>query len=1013
MSRLLPSRGFKVGGGSIVIVDPDADYPSIEVVTPATISQAGSGQPITGTIAAFSAINAAGIATEETHHVFRGGVLLGDADGDESVLPYTPVEADDDVTFEIRSRASLSIAGLGLTITAVSNASLAANVPPAVALSQVTQGSVIFPFTGEANSVGNSWDGAAYIVVPDGGSIVMADPLPAVSTIGAAVINGVMIDPLHGGTPALDQRVAYSASRLAIFPAELTAGQIVLKAISQPTLRAGANGLRDGVIQEYAVCHILSASQFAALGSTLADKLSPTPWGWTGRTTKTWRTVTTAALLTALGSRAAGASMPADLAATVARFDRFNPGLISSYGLSGNLGYQYVSVHDFGHASSSPTNYGERLTKLMSAMSLLLISDAAPASKAAVLRRMITLGSHHFDTQKGRGIPENGNGAHLQFMLAAMVLGLAATGRTLEIPDIPSVAPENILSQPFIFDAAKVARLVPHTSGSEPYTYRRRAISIINGNEICVPMNLGGEPSQRSWNGMQCRLANGTLVGTVITHPPQKDASGNLILINGASQPGNKASDPRLYVTLSSAAGLTVGTEVYCSAPYAIVAGDADWIIEDAGAEFRDYTPSATAVYRSLNTWASVVMLIRAIGAFGSWCAALEAYVVRANTPNVPSASIDFPPHFESTWAEAFWNTHWASLSAAGDSTPPTLVSSSPADDATGVSASVTPSLTFNETVQFGTGNITLRQNISGTWSDLEAFNVATEVGTGAGQISVAGNVVTLHPTAVLTPGRQYAIRVDATALDDLNGNSFAGIANDTAVSFTVAASAYTQAFVDTNGTAYLTHTAGAVANNARWLYSAWIKPQNVVATVTLWGANGRGSIQIVANKFRVIIKDSFAATLYDATAANVLTVGGLVHLVVIADPATGTYQTYINGALATMTVSVAAVTTANLIGLARVTGLFAADTGGNKADVQVSDLFLQAGGTFPSVATLYGGGTPPDLTGVGTPYIWMGGDMRADDDVGANAAHGWNDGFNKAASPITLTAASATFTNA
>src|SRR5690606_27859740 len=70
-------------------------------------------------------------------------------------------------------------------------------------------------------------------------------------------------------------------------------------------------------------------------------------------------------------------------------------------------------------------------------------------------------------------------------------------------------------------------------------------------------------------------------------------------------------------------------------------------------------------------------------------------------------------------------------------------------------------------------------------WADLEVFDVATEQGTGNGQVSISGAVLTINPTAALTGGREYAIRVASTAIEDFAGNAFAGIADDTTFSFT------------------------------------------------------------------------------------------------------------------------------------------------------------------------------------------------------------------------------------
>lgn len=123
-----------------------------------------------------------------------------------------------------------------------------------------------------------------------------------------------------------------------------------------------------------------------------------------------------------------------------------------------------------------------------------------------------------------------------------------------------------------------------------------------------------------------------------------------------------------------------------------------------------------------------------------------------------------------------------------GDAVAPTLVSTTPADNATGILTNVNLTATFSEPVTFGTGNITLRKN-DGGWADVETFDVATEVGTGAGQVSIAGTVLTINPTAELAYGKEHAIRIASTAIkDDPAGNAFAGIANDTTWSFTTEA---------------------------------------------------------------------------------------------------------------------------------------------------------------------------------------------------------------------------------
>lgn len=138
---------------------------------------------------------------------------------------------------------------------------------------------------------------------------------------------------------------------------------------------------------------------------------------------------------------------------------------------------------------------------------------------------------------------------------------------------------------------------------------------------------------------------------------------------------------------------------------------------------------------------------------------------------------------------------------AGADVTAPTISSTSPTDNATDVAITANITITFDEDVQFGTGNITLRENNAG-WANLEVFDVTTDIGGGAGTVSISGNVLTIEPTADFTNSREYAIRIDATAIDDLASNSFAGIADDTTISFTTVASAgASPAFIGTAAT--------------------------------------------------------------------------------------------------------------------------------------------------------------------------------------------------------------------
>ena len=112
--------------------------------------------------------------------------------------------------------------------------------------------------------------------------------------------------------------------------------------------------------------------------------------------------------------------------------------------------------------------------------------------------------------------------------------------------------------------------------------------------------------------------------------------------------------------------------------------------------------------------------------------------------------------------------------------TNPTLSSSTPADNATGVARDANIVLNFSEIVNKETGNITIKKTSDN--STIETFNVAT-----SGQITGTGtNQITINPASNFDENTEYYVLIDATAFDNVVSASYAGISSTTALSFTV-----------------------------------------------------------------------------------------------------------------------------------------------------------------------------------------------------------------------------------
>lgn len=106
--------------------------------------------------------------------------------------------------------------------------------------------------------------------------------------------------------------------------------------------------------------------------------------------------------------------------------------------------------------------------------------------------------------------------------------------------------------------------------------------------------------------------------------------------------------------------------------------------------------------------------------------------------------------------------------------TPPAIISLSPANNSVDVPYNIPLTITFDKPVLKGTGNITLFENgVAGPTIDVNSPS-----------ITISNNsVVTINTT--LNGGVAYSIQISAGAFEDVYGNDFAGITNATTWSFT------------------------------------------------------------------------------------------------------------------------------------------------------------------------------------------------------------------------------------
>jgi endonuclease/exonuclease/phosphatase family metal-dependent hydrolase len=112
---------------------------------------------------------------------------------------------------------------------------------------------------------------------------------------------------------------------------------------------------------------------------------------------------------------------------------------------------------------------------------------------------------------------------------------------------------------------------------------------------------------------------------------------------------------------------------------------------------------------------------------------------------------------------------------SAADLIPPSISSLSPVHNATGVGINPSLSITFNEAIQKGSGNIVIKDFNAGTI--IQIIDVSTAA------VGISGSTATFSPT--LPYNQKVYVEMTAGTFRDAAGNNFAGISGNTTWSFT------------------------------------------------------------------------------------------------------------------------------------------------------------------------------------------------------------------------------------
>jgi methionine-rich copper-binding protein CopC len=218
-------------------------------------------------------------------------------------------------------------------------------------------------------------------------------------------------------------------------------------------------------------------------------------------------------------------------------------------------------------------------------------------------------------------------------------------------------------------------------------------------------------------------------------------------------------------------------------------------------------------------------------------------------------------------------NLAFATSASTTDITAPTLALATPSTGATGVSTSAKIVLKFSEAVKLGSGQIRL---LGAGGALIQAFD-----SSGVG-VAIAGDTITLSPTAELAKASTYTLQIPSGAIADIAGNAFAGISSYQFTTASLAAGELTitvdRTTVNEGNTISFslasTSTAGSVLN-----YTL-----SGVAASDLDGTALSGTLTLNSSRTAKLSIKLKADNLTEGTETLVLNIGGVTSSVTIND---------------------------------------------------------------------------------------------------------------------------------
>jgi endonuclease I len=274
------------------------------------------------------------------------------------------------------------------------------------------------------------------------------------------------------------------------------------------------------------------------------------------------------------------------------------------------------------------------------------------------------------------------------------------------------------------------------------------------GVPTSITANLGtGTLSLSGWTGLVDDFG-GSTINAVGTDPAEESLSlvsstGNGSYIELQLNLADYADPILTFATRGTSSGYTTGT----------------WSYSVGGGSFTNVTGVNTAT--TSTTFAVATVDLTAIDAVDGQANVRLRYTVSGATTTTGNNRID---------------NLVVAATVTRDTTAPLATAFAPLDNASNVPVTTTPTVTFNEAMQKGTGNMVIQRSADNS--------IVETIAVSSSQVTINGGAVTIAPSANLANSTGYYIEIPAGALKDLAGNNYAGVSGATAWNFTTSAPA-------------------------------------------------------------------------------------------------------------------------------------------------------------------------------------------------------------------------------